>query len=73
MKVFRYRFMRVSNIKAIYKVMIERLVLTLRFPFESLLWFGGRRKDPRAYPEYKDLKHPCPLFCWQLPLISDQT
>lgn len=43
MKIFRYRFMRVSNIKAIYKVMIERLVLTLGFPFESLLWFGGRR------------------------------
>lgn len=39
MKIFRYRFtfMRVSNIKVIYKVMIKRLVLTLGFPFSFLL------------------------------------
>lgn len=66
MKILRYMFMfmRVSNIKAIYNVMIKRLVLTLGFPFEGLRWFGGRRKDPRAYPECNDLKHPCPLDCF---------
>lgn len=59
--------MSLNNIEVIYKVMIKRLVFTLRFPFNYLLgayfWYRGRRALKLVFLDYDDLKYPSPLDC----------
>lgn len=58
MKMFRYMFMSLSSMEAIYKVMIKRLLFTLGFAFNCLMgayfWYRGRSLE-LVFPQHDDL------------------